>query len=346
MTILSMRNVVLFAVLALGAGPAAGPQGGRSGTAADSLLQQVRVALGHGAVTDARRLADSSTEPQPAKDLASALVDIFEGKNEEARQKLEPLARANPIGDAALELGLLDLRQGRRDDGWKRLDPIASNRTFKGPEDYYRLARAARGSREFLLANDAFFQIDKLPRADIQTDLGDLFLERHQPGDALGSYRKALELDPEWVPAHVGVARALELVANADPEAARLSLETARKIAPNHPEVLRLAAERALEKENFAGANEALDRLATSRPGTVEEAALRVPLAYEAGGPAAVEAAVARVREIDPKSALGYRRPANRPRAGTGSTKPRSLRARRRRTIPTTRRRTSISACT
>ena len=57
----------------------------------------------------------------------------------------------------------------------------------------------------------------------------------------------------------------------------------------------------------FAGAKQALDELAAVRPGTIEEAALRGRIAYEEGGTAAVETAVARVRAIDPRSALGYR---------------------------------------
>jgi tetratricopeptide (TPR) repeat protein len=283
-------------------------QAGRQTGAPDSLVQQVRVALGRGQVTQARQLSETGSGPAGSRELASALVDIFEGKETEARAKLEPLARRAPLGDAAVELGLLEIRRGRRDEGWKILDPIAANRVFNGQEDYYRLTRAARGTREFLLANDGFQQLANVARADIHTDWGDLFLERHQAADALDSYSKAIELDPSWVPAHVGAARALaELPDAKSEEAAAPALERARKLAPDHPAVLRLTAERAIETEEFAAAAQALDRLAKVRPESVEEAALRVPLAYEAGGAAAVETAIGRIREIDPRSALGYR---------------------------------------
>ena len=54
---------------------------------------------------------------------------------------------------------------GRRAEGRRRLAPMLDVRTFAGPDDYLRLARAARASREFLLANDAFLRIENQPRA-------------------------------------------------------------------------------------------------------------------------------------------------------------------------------------
>ena len=107
-------------------------------------MRQVRTALGHANLADARRLATGATAPKASVDLATALVEIYEGKDDHARELLMPLAKANPLGDAALELGLLELRHGRRDEGRQILDQIASpQRQFAAQEDYYRLARAA-----------------------------------------------------------------------------------------------------------------------------------------------------------------------------------------------------------
>jgi len=278
---------------------------GRQGGAGDSLVQQVRTALGHGQLADARRLAEGATGNAASKDLALALVDIFEGRDEQARARLVPHATTNVRGDAALELALLEMRRGQRDAGWRRLEPIAAVREFRGADDYFRLARAARGIREFLLANDAYVQIADVPRADIQAEWGDVFLERHQPGDAATNYRKAIELDPDWVPAYLGLARALR---DEDPEAAKSALDEARKRSPAHPDVWLLTAETHLDAEDTAAAGEALDRVAAARPGTIEEAALRAAIAFADDAPSAMEAAIGRVREIDPRSALGYRR--------------------------------------
>jgi tetratricopeptide (TPR) repeat protein len=269
------------------------------------VVQQVRLDLGHGDVEAARRAAYSATGDAALRDLAQALVDMFEGKLEEARTKLAPHAQAAPLGDAALELGLLELRTGRVSEGRRRLDQIASVRTFNGPDDYFRLARAARGVREFLLANDAYQRIDAVPRPDVQAEWGDMFLERHQPGDAVTNYRKALEFDEGWVPAWIGIGRAL---ADESPDDAKAALAEAKKLAPSHPDIYLVEAEQLLDAEDAEAATAALDTVARLRPGSVEEAALRVAIAYEDSGLAGVAATIGRVAEINPNSALGYRR--------------------------------------
>jgi tetratricopeptide (TPR) repeat protein len=274
--------------------------------AAAGVVEQVRLALGHGDVAGARRAAEADNPDATGRELAIALVEIFEGKYTAARTRLVPLADRGPAGEAALELGLLDVKFGRTDEGRRRLNPIVQNRTFVGPDDYFKLARAAVGVREFLLANDAYLRIKDEKRADIQGSWGDLFLERHQPGDAVTSYRAALEADPSWMPALAGLARAL---ADEDPAESKTALAAAAKVAPDYPDALLLLAEAGLGEEDVAAATQALDRLAKVRPGTIEEAAARMAVAYKStrGDLAAVDALAARVREINPRSALGYR---------------------------------------
>jgi tetratricopeptide (TPR) repeat protein len=284
---------------------AVGSIGAQDRPAPLDVVQQVRLDLGHGDLDAARRAAYSATGDPADRDLAQALVALFEGKQAEARARLESLAAAQPLGEAAVELGWLDVRTGRVAEGRRRLDPIAAVRTFNSPDDYYRLARAARGIREFLLANDAYQRIVDVPRADIQAEWGDMLLERHRPGDAMTSYRKALEADERWIPAMLGVARAL---ADENPEEAKAALGQAKELAPGHPDVYLVEAELALDAEENDAASAALDEVARLRPGSIEEAALRVALAYDASGLAGVEDAVARVGAIQPTSALGYRR--------------------------------------
>jgi predicted Zn-dependent protease len=302
---MSRTTFLRFSTLAgalLLAAATAGAQGTRP--APQTLAHQVTTALARGSVDEARRLVEAASGPAAQRDLAAALLDIFEGRFDQARAKLEPLASANPGGDAALELGLLELSRGRRDRGRKLLLPLSQNRALTSTDDYFRLARAARGVREFQLANDAYQRIENVPRADIQTAYADLFLQYHQPGDAVTNYRKALEADRGWVPAHIGLSRAY---ADDEPELSRAALETARKQAPNHPEVLLLTAEHALETDDIPAAKAALDQLRKARPGTSEEAAMRAAIAYYEGGAAAVEPAVAASGEVPPQSALSYR---------------------------------------
>lgn len=275
----------------------------RAQTAGAGAVGQVRAALGHGDVDGAARVASAASGAD--RELGLALVDVFRGDDARARERLLPLAQADPRGEAALELGLLDLRRGRREEGMARLDPIAAVRTFNGPDDYFRLARAAIGIREYLLANDAFQRTADVARADIQTTWGDLFLSYGQPADAMESYRDALAADPNWVLAHLGAARAL---ANDDPEAARAAFEEAASLAPDHPDVLLLLVERQLIEKDVPAARETLDRLAAVRPGSLDEAAWRAAVAYADGGIGAVDAAIGPVRAANPRSALGFRR--------------------------------------
>lgn len=299
------RTAVSAVLLVMAVAAAAAQTGGRSGAASESAqIQQVRVSLGRGQVAEARRQAEAVTTAA-GRELSAALVDIFEGKRESARARLEPLARVNPGGDAALELGLLEVGSGLRQQGERRLDPIASNRTFNNPDDYFRLARAAIGIREFLLAGDAYVETASVPRADIQAARGDLFLMRYRPGDAVSDYRRALEIDPGWMPALLGLARAL---AGENPEAAGAALAEATKRAPDHPDLHIVMAERALAAEDVPAAIAALDKAAAVRANFVDEAALRAAVAYAQNDTAALEAAIARVRTLDSASALGWRR--------------------------------------
>jgi tetratricopeptide (TPR) repeat protein len=294
------RSLNLCAAVAL----AVTTVGAQGRGAASDVVRQTRTALAHGDVTAATRVAETATTDPAARATALALVDIFQGRDDAAREKLTPIAARQPLGEAALELGLLEIRTGHAADGRRRLDPLASVRTSSTPDDYFRLARAATGIREFLLANDAYQRTADVPRADIQTAWGDIFLERHSPAEAVKSYRQALQADPNWVPAYVGLTRALSDDAPPD---ARAALAKATELAPDHPDVALATAEQQLEAEDASAAAAALDVLARARPDSVEEAAFRAAIAYKSGGLPAAETAIARVAAINPTSPLGYR---------------------------------------
>ncbi len=279
-------------------------QGGRQAQAPGGPVAGVRLALGHGDLTAAQQVAAAATGQAPAHELAAALVAIYKGDDTGARTRLQALVQAGAGGDAALELGLLDLRHGQRDAARPLLEPLTNSRSLVSPDDYFLLARAARAIGQFQLANDAYNRIDQVNRADIHTARGDLFLQFHQYGDAATEYQRALQADDRWIPAHLGLAQAIDQDA---PDRAEAEMATARKLAPTDPDVWLLSAERAVENQDFGLATEALDRVAKTRPGTAREAALRGAVAYGERRPADVEPAVARVREIDPTSALGDR---------------------------------------
>jgi tetratricopeptide (TPR) repeat protein len=276
---------------------------GRGGLPAGDLVRQARAMIAHGDLPGAARLVENAPAG-PLRETAAGVLAIARGEYPQAIAHLTPVATSAPLGEAALELGLLEIRIGQRAAGRRRLEPIASLRTFNSPDDYFRLARAARGTGEFLLSNDAYQRVADEPRPDIQTSWGDLFFERHQPADAVQSYRKALELDPRWAPAAVGLARAL---ADDDPEAAQQVLDAARQQAPDNPDVWVAAAQQALDREDTAAANEALDRAITLNPNFAEAVGVRAAVAYKTQGLQAADTAAAALRAINPESALAYR---------------------------------------
>jgi cellulose synthase operon protein C len=270
---------------------------------AEPLVTQVRTLLGRGLPADARRAVEANQGPTQLRELAAALVDMFEGKDDEALRRLQTLVQGGAGPDTVLELGLLEMRTGRRSQGEARLAPLVANRSLNSTDDYFRLARAALPVGEYLLANDAYQRIAEVTRADVQTEWGDLFLSKHAYGEAAKSYELAIAADGAWVRAHLGLSRALF---EQDPKAATEILERTKKMAPAHPDVWLLATERALIEDDLEAAKAALDRVAAVRPASVEEAALRGAVAYIEGRQLDVDAALARVREKDAASARGY----------------------------------------
>ena len=272
-------------------------------------MRHVRRALGRGALDRARTLATATTAPAEVKAVSLALIELYEGKDAEARTRLTPLVEAGDMGDALLELALLDMRTGRRDEGRARLGKLMQQSYDMTPESTFRMARAAQALGDYRLANTIFQRIGQLPlqQADFEASWGDMFLERHQLPEALRSYRAALEADPAWIAGYIGLARTIPDLADVNPAEAAAALKTAQSLAPSHPAVLLLTVEEELAEEDKTAAAQALDRLAAVRPGSREEFAFRAALAYAEGRTADVETWIAKALAVDPKFGRGYR---------------------------------------
>ena len=131
-----------------------------------------------------------------------------------------------------------------------------------------------------------------------------MLFQRHRAAMPWISTAQALKADPAWVPAQLGLARAFE---DDDPKASQAAFDAAKELAPESPDVWLMTADRAISAENYDAAAEALDHAAKSRAGSMDEAVMRVTLAYQKHDTALVDAAIARVHEIDPRSGAGYR---------------------------------------
>lgn len=300
----SLRYTLPLALLLTAVGLSQAQSSRPATSQGDAHVRQVRALLAHGQVGDARTIASGASGTPASREFGTALVEIFEGKEQAARARLEALVQGGAGREVVLELALLELRHGGRDAAFRRLQPLTTQTVLSTPDDFFLLARAARAAGDPFLANTAYNRIEGSGRADIYSARGDLFLQFHQYGDAATEYRKALDADEKWVLAYLGLARAL---ADQEPGEATQVFERARSLAPEHPEVWLLAAERALKADDATAAGTALDWVAALRPGTIQEAAMRGAVAYADWQPEGVETAVVRVKDIDPTSALGYR---------------------------------------
>ena len=301
--------LIPIALVCLVSAPGAAPWQQEEPPTADTLVRHVRRALGRGQLDRARTLATATTAPAEVKAVSLALIELYEGKDAQARTRLTPIVEAGDMGDALLELALLDMRTGKRDEGRARLGKLMQQSYDMTPESTFRMARAAQALGDYRLANTIFQRIGQLPlqQADFEASWGDMFFERHQLADALRSYRAALEADPAWIAGHLGLARTIPGLADVNPAEAAAALKTAQTLAPAHPTVLLLTAQNHLAEEDKTAAAQVLDRLAAARPGSREEFALRAALAYADGRTPDVETWIAKALTVDPMYAQGYR---------------------------------------
>ena len=218
--------------------------------AGDSTSSPAARALNAGQYDEVEHLLKGATDPTSV--ALRARAQIAQGKYQEAQALLTPVASAQPDSDAALELGLLELYLGRRADGIRRLRTLAGRLDPRTARDYFRLARAATAlanfadAQAFKEANSFFRDANRLAPddADINAAWGELFLDKHNPADAMKSFQEAIRVDGDHVGALIGAARAN---AGTNPPVARTALERALKVNPNSVPAHLLQAELALD---------------------------------------------------------------------------------------------------
>src|SRR5262245_34938157 len=86
----SLRYGLTLTLLVIGLGLTQ-PQRSRPAAPTDQLGRQVRVALGHGDVNTATRIAASQTASPASREFGLALVDIYRGADDSARKRLESI---------------------------------------------------------------------------------------------------------------------------------------------------------------------------------------------------------------------------------------------------------------
>ena len=272
-----------------------------------AFARAAATALAHGRIDDAQKMAAArgATDPEAAAVLAR--IAVLRGKYREAQATLEPVVAANPLGNAALELGLLYQSIGRGGDATPIL--TALYRQNGGSSDGDALVRAARAANALGRARDAnaLFRDAERTGADpaaVQTYWGLLFLEKYNRREALKSFQAALKADADWAPAHAGLAR---VAADDDPEAAMAEAQRAIAIDPTLPDPYVLIAQVHLDEDRAGEARAELDKVLASNPSNLQARSLIAAMAYVKDDRAAFDRAVSQILEINPAYGEVYR---------------------------------------
>ncbi|HRF10518.1 MAG: tetratricopeptide repeat protein [Candidatus Accumulibacter phosphatis] len=99
--------------------------------------------------------------------------------------------------------------------------------------------------------------LEKQPRLyDAWQLKGDLFAAQGDAAAATNAYRKALEIKPDYLPAHSAIVRIL--LAEGKLDDAGKQIEVLKQIAPNHPQTQYLRAMLAYQQKDYAAARDAI----------------------------------------------------------------------------------------
>jgi len=237
-------------------------------------------ALAHGAYDDARALADGREPADPSAAALLARLDLLGGDYAAAEARLAPIAATSPLSAAGLELALLQHYLGRHAESTPRLNRIV-DQLQRSPEalDQYRGALAARALGEYRLANTLVRNAARAAPDDpaVQTLWGELFGEKYDQLEASKSFNEALALDDQWAPAHLGMARAL---ADTNPPNARAAAEAALEIDPDYLDAHLFLAQRDLDDRDQTEAQVSLDRALAINDQSLEARSLIAAVAY------------------------------------------------------------------
>jgi tetratricopeptide (TPR) repeat protein len=307
--LLSVRRACIAGVLLLAAGTVPTAQAPASRQAAPASSPAGR-ALNAGQYDEVERLLKAATDP--ASIALRARAHVAQGRYQEAQALLAPVAAAQPDSDAALELGLLEMYLGRRADGIRRLRQLTGRLDARTSRDYFRLARAAsalagfQDAQAFREANSFFRDANRLAPDDpeINAAWGELFLDKHNPADAMKSFQEALRVDESHVGALIGAA---QVSAGTNPPAARAALERALKINASSVPAHLLQAELALDDRERDVARSSIKSALSINPNSLEARSLDAAIARLEDKTAEFDRLVQDILKINPGYGEVYR---------------------------------------
>ena len=207
-------------------------------------------AIAHGKPADAEALAKARPSDDPAAVAILGHLAATRGRYDEAVAVLEPAVAKAPLSDAALELAFVQQQLGRSSVATDLLTALFQQ--GMNASDSASLLRAARAAHALGRARDAngLYRSASAGGSSpaIDTAWGLLFLEKNKPSEAVKSFQQAIASDPDWAPAHVGLARTL---AEEDPPAAAAAATRALAIDPHLADAELLLAQLDLDNSEY-----------------------------------------------------------------------------------------------
>ncbi|OFW41298.1 MAG: hypothetical protein A3J29_21475 [Acidobacteria bacterium RIFCSPLOWO2_12_FULL_67_14b] len=235
-----------------------------------------------------------------------ARAEIARGHYGPAEAALRPVALRLPTSEAALQLGLLRQMLGRADAVTVLTRVAALADTSSDPSELARAGRALRALGRFQEANAAYREAASVTPGDpaLQTAWGELFLEKYSKSEAMKSFQLATQLDARWTPALMGAARTLE---DDNPPQAIALAKRALEVNPSLVDAHVFLAEEAADAGHHDEARASLEKALAVNPSSLEARAQLAALAYVEDKPAEFEAEVARTLAIAPNYGDVYR---------------------------------------
>jgi tetratricopeptide (TPR) repeat protein len=269
-----------------------------------AFLRASAQAVAHGQRDQAEALARARGDRDEAGAAVRARLAADRGDFDAAAALAAPASAADPTGEAALEWGLILFQQGKKIEARRVLAPVAAgSRSVTTADGLLRVARAAWALGQVRTANALFREAvaaaakDPTLLAAANSAWGELFLGIHDAANAAASFRAALAADGEWALAHAGLAKAL---ADENPPAAAAAARRALEIDPALVGAHLFLAGEALDTDRKAEAQGHLTRALAVNPGSPEAHALAAAIAYVDGRAADHASAVASALDVNP----------------------------------------------
>lgn len=273
-------------------------------------IQAAEIAFRQGRFADVDRLIERLDARQPDVVLLKARLARARGQYAAAVSLLQPIVARESSGDAAIELAGLQQWLGAKAPAHALYTAVVTGLTARpgaerSPQDARRLADAYEGLGQFQEANAAFRAAAAAAKDDpaINTAWGRLFLDKHNPSDAITSFRSALNGDAQWEPAIEGLA---EAAADRNPPQAQALLTQALSLNPSDVEARLFSAGLALDLGDEADAKAAIAKALDVNPASPRAHALLAGMAYVDGRQTDYEQEVARARQANPAFAEVY----------------------------------------